>query len=179
VTLTATATVPRTPLPTRVPPTSTAPTATPTPKPTSTPTIAPTLTPTATLTMTATPTMTPTPTATATPIGPVTYSPPKELNFPTRRVKKVSALKFVTMTNPKKNKASVAITSVDLHSQNAGFNIDTPRTTCIAGRAVAAGKNCRVAIFFAPTVKGAASDTLHITGNMTNPGSITLTGAGR
>jgi len=40
-------------------------------------------------------------------------------------------------------------------------------------------KSCRVAIYFAPKANGDASDTLLITGNMSNPGSIPLSGAGR
>ncbi len=188
--ITATPTIGRTPLPTRAPTPSTS--ASITPGPTSfgggTPT--PTVTATATVTATITPTVTPTPTPTATPIGPVTYSP-SALKFPPTRMGRVSGLKFVTMTNPKKNKAAVSIMGVALSPNGkvscngqdgviCGFSIDNYRTTCIAGLSVAAGKSCKVAIYFMPTSKGAASDTLLVTGDMTNSGApIAITGTGR
>ena len=185
-TATSTPTPVRTLLPTRVPPTRT-PIVAITPTPVATPTIVPTVTPTTTATATAT--MTPTPTPTATPVGPVTYSP-GALKFPGRRVGTLSGVKFVTMTNPKKNKAAVSITGVALSPNGAvtcygaggaicGFGIDTRRTTCLPGGLLAAGKTCRVGLYFAPDASGPSSDVLLITGNMTNPGSINLTGAGR
>ncbi len=111
----------------------------------------------------------------------MTYSPKsEELKFPTRKVNTTSAIKFVTVANPKKNKAAITIGGVALQSAGAsGFNINSLKTSCIAGHPIDAGKSCRVAIYFAPKSSGAASDTLHITGNMTNSGSIALTGAGR
>jgi len=94
---------------------------------------------------------------------------------------RVSGLKFVTMTNPKKNKTGVFVTGVTLQSQGTnGFSIDNYRTTCVAGHMVAPGKSCKVAIYFTPASKGAASDTLLITGNMTNSGAqIAISGTGR
>jgi len=185
LTATATATATATPTPTVFPTTPR------TPLPTHAPTVTIRATPTPTATATATLTVTPTPTPTATPIGPVTYST-EALKFPTRRVGTVSALKFVTMSNPKKNKSSVAITGVAALLESppilcfvptggppCGFGIDVAKTTCVAGLSVAAGKSCRVAILFSPTMSGPWTGLLHITGNMTNPGSITLIGAGR
>ncbi len=173
---TSTPTVARTPLPTRVP----QPTGSPGPTSFGGGTPTPTVTATATVTATITPTITPTPTPTATPIGLVTYTP-AELKFPTTRVGRVSGLKFVTMTNPKKNRIAISITGVSLQSQGMnGFSIDNYRTTCIAGHLVAAGKSCKVAIYFMPTSKGAASDTLLVTGDMTNSGApIAISGTGR
>jgi Beta-propeller repeat/Abnormal spindle-like microcephaly-assoc'd, ASPM-SPD-2-Hydin len=185
-TATPSATITRTALPTRVPPTSTAsiaimPISTPFSPPT--PIAAQTATATTTPTITATPTATttPTPTATATPVGPVTYAPKsEEIKFPTRRINTTSALKFVTMSNPKKNKVAISITGVALQSQGtSGFNINSLETSCIAGHPVEAGKSCRIAIYFAPKASGDASDMLRITGNMINNGSIALTGASR
>ena len=139
----------------------------------------PTVSATATATATPTPTMTPTATPTATPIGMVSYSP-ASLKFPTRRVGTMSTLKFVTMTNPKKNKTAVSIAGVTLQHGQSGFQINNPKTTCIASHTVAAGKTCKVAIFFAPAISGQASDALLITGNMTNSGdAIGITGSAR
>ncbi len=139
-------------------------------------TLTPTITPTTTATLT--PTMTPTPTPTPTPVGAVIYSP-KALKFAKRALGKQSPRKFVTMTNPKKNKAAVSLTGIALQSQNSGFAIDAQKTTCIAGQAVAAGKKCRVAIVFSPATSGPTSNNLSITGNMTNPPSVTISGTGR
>ena len=47
------------------------------------------------------------------------------------------------------------------------------------GESIAAGKSCKVAILFSPAAKGEWAAALQITGNMTNPGSIGLSGAGR
>jgi hypothetical protein len=140
--------------------------------------LTPAVTATATATVTITPT--PTPTPTATPVGSVTYSPKDELKFSIRKANTTSGLKFVTMTNPRKNKAVVSITGVALQSPGtSGFNINILMTSCIAGHPVAAGKSCRVAISFAPKASGDAADTLLITGNMTNQGSIALSGTAR
>lgn len=92
-----------------------------------------------------------------------------------------SAPKFVTVTNPRKDKVTISITAVALQSQTpSGFTIDSARTTCIAGSSIAAGRSCKVAIIFAPTASGLASDTLMITGDMTNSGApIAITGTAR
>jgi hypothetical protein len=185
---TATITPTSTPTPTR--------TATIEPSPGGTPFVNGTPTPTTTVTTTMTATITPTPTATATPVGIVTYSPKsEELKFPTRKVNTVSGVKFVTVSNPKKNKAAITISSIQLGSLTApvgcwgegagqgppacGFGIDAPKTTCQAGGSIAADKSCRVAIWFSPSAKGEWTASLLITGNMSNPGAIGLTGAGR
>ena len=194
---TATITVTSTPTPLVPTPTATVAAATATPTPTPVRTLLPTRVPqptgspgptafgggtpvpTVTSTATMTATTTPTPTPTATPVGPVTYST-DALKFPTRRVDTVSGLKFVTVSNPKKNKAAVSIAEVSLQSPGtSGFNINSLKTSCIAGHPVEAGKNCRVAIYFAPKASGSASDTLRITGNMSNPAAIRLSGIGR
>ena len=60
-----------------------------------------------------------------------------------------------------------------------GFGIDALKSTCVAGGSIAAGKSCKVAILFSPAAKGEWAAALQITGNMTNPGSIGLSGAGR
>ncbi len=84
------------------------------------------------------------------------------------------------MSNPKKNIAAVLITGVSLQSLgSSGFSINSLKTNCVAGHAVEVEKNCRVAIYFAAKATGGASDTLLITGNMSNPGSITLSGTAR
>ncbi len=171
---TATPTIPRTPLPTRAIQTTPTITITPGRTPTST------LTPAVPVTATATATITPTPTPTATPVGSVTYSPKDELKFSIRKANTTSGLKFVTMTNPRKNKAVVSITGVALQSPGtSGFNINILMTSCVAGHPVAAGKSCRVAISFAPKASGDATDMLLITGNMTNQGSIALSATAR
>ncbi len=187
-TLTVTPTSGRTPLPTRVPSASVTASVTPTAAATTTITItatAPatvfaqtstaTLTPTATLTTTATPTAT----ATATPVGPVVYAP-ASLKFPKKKSGTHTAPKFVTVKNPRKDQITISITGVALQSANAGFSIDSAKTTCAPGGSIAAGKSCRVAIIFAPVLSGPASDTLLVTGNMTNSGAaVTLAGIGR
>jgi hypothetical protein len=105
-------------------------------------------------------------------------------------VNTVSAVKFVTVSNPKKNNAAVSITGVTAlvearfclapnGAPPCGFGIDSSRTTCRAGQSIAAGKSCKVAIVFSPIASGPWNGILQITGNMSNPGSISLSGAGR
>jgi len=175
-------TIPRTPLPTRVPSVTTTPSTTPTTAPTAAPTImgAPTPTQTiiATLTATATTTATPTPTAIPSPIGALKIAPPS-INFGRPQVSQTSAVRFVTVANPARNKVAAMITGIDLPS-GSGFAIDTARSTCTAGMSLARGKSCRVAITFTPPGGGAFSDNLAVTGNFNNSGQLVgLLGTGR
>jgi hypothetical protein len=82
-----------------------------------------------------------------------------------------SAPKFITVANPKSNRAAVSLAGVGLQSLSA-FSIDARRTTCKPGGAIAAGKSCKVAVVFAPIVSGPVSDILMVTGNMSNGGPI-------
>ena len=117
--------------------------------------------------------------ATPTPVGPVVYAP-ASLKFPKKKIGAHTAPRFVTVKNPRKDKVTISITGVMLQTQNAGFSVDSAKTTCTTGGSIAAGKSCRVAIIFTPVAEGAAKDVLLIFGNMTNSGEpIPITGTGR
>ncbi len=191
----------RTPLPTRTLGGPT-PDATPSVTPASTATMTPATTPTATVistasgasptvtitaTMTATPTITATPTVTATatptPVGNLKMLPVR-MNFRGVRVGKTSAPKLVQVINPKRNQGAVTITGVVLASHisgtPSGFAIDLAKSSCAMGGSIARGKKCRVAITFAPLNGGAKTDSLLITGNVSNSGQpVSLAGVGR
>jgi hypothetical protein len=180
--------VPPTPFPTRTPLPTRSTNATPiqtsvdigTPTPSATPTTTLTATPTATVTRT----MTPTPTAT--PLDTVKIAPLGR-NFRKVKVAKVSGAKVVTVRNLRKKtgNGTVTITSVQLQTQLSqlppvGFSIEAKRTTCITGKTIATGKNCKVYIRFTPLNTGPVIDSLIITGNFVNSGQpVALNGTGR
>jgi hypothetical protein len=145
---------------------------------TATPTIS------ATPTETATATSTLTPTATSTPGGSVRIAPPG-IVFRGVRVGKSSGFRAVALVNPATNKGPATITGIALQSQLSslaptGFVIQTARSTCAAGSAIARGKRCRILMSFAPVKGGTALDSLVITGNFFNSGQpVALIGTGR
>jgi len=127
--------------------------------------------------------MTSTPTPTPTPVGPLGLAP-SLLNFGKVKVGSTSAVKFVNVVNPHKNKGAATISGIELRSQmigyNSGFAIDASKSTCAVGTALARGKKCRVAITFTPPSVGIEADNLMITGNVTNSGApIELLGMGK
>jgi hypothetical protein len=186
---------PRSPIPTRVPTPTPSITPTPTPSITATPTASATATTAATATQTpistpvgtATGTIvaTPAPTATATPTATPTPQPigalhitPASINFGRVKAGASSAVRFVTVANPAKDKVSAMITDIGFRAGGNGFAIDQARTTC--GATLAKGKICRVGITFTPPGVGAYSDNFMVTGNFTNSGQIVgLLGSGK
>jgi hypothetical protein len=167
--------------PTMTPVRSPLPTRTPGPTTVATPSSTVTMTPTATVTVTAT--MTPTATAAPTPIVLLKMLPVR-MNFHRVQVGKTTAPKSIAVLNPKRNKSAVMITGVALASQKSGtpsgFAIDLAKSSCVAGGSLARGKKCRVAITFTPMSGGAKTDSVVITGNVSNSGApVSLEGVGK
>ncbi len=141
-TFSSTPTAVRTPLPTRVP--------------------SPSITPTAVPTTSETPTPTPIPP----PVGSIDAAP-NPLDFHSLKTGRLSASIFVNVSNPKRSKVPVTVMSVALSSgSGAGapvdFVLDASRSTCKPGLLLPAGKNCQVAIAFAPRSEGLKRDTLMV-----------------
>jgi len=180
----------RTPIPTPTPTPAPTPTPTPAPTPTPVPTPSPappTPTPTSVPTPQPTPRPTPkpTPAPTPTPIltppsGPATFTPTK-MTFVRRKVGTISALRFVTVANPLRNKSAMVVGGLELREQTgSNFLVDSPSTTCTPGVSLARGKHCRIGIRFAPAVSGQLSTTLLVTDSAINsPHLVQIYGTSR
>ncbi|MBB5873403.1 hypothetical protein F4553_006837 [Allocatelliglobosispora scoriae] len=116
------------------------------------------------------PTLTVALTGTGTTVGTATLvASPTSLGFGNQTVGSTSAGQTVTVTNSGTVAASIGSVTV-----SGAF---TQSTTC--GSALAAGASCTATVRFAPTATGAASGTLTVASNATNPTlAVALTGTG-
>lgn len=149
VTLTSTPTAVRTPLPTRVP--------------------SPSITPTAVPTTSEIPTPTPIPP----PLESIDVAP-NPVDFPSLKAGRMRASRFVSVSNPKRNKVPVTVMSLALGSTSGAgapidFALDASRSTCKPGARLPAGRSCKVAVTFAPRSEGLKQNTLTVNAD---PGDI-------
>ena len=102
---------------------------------------------------------------------------PQAISFGRHKLGTTSAIRMVTIVNPRVNKAPLLIDGL---SMTAGqFAIDAARTTCVNGLSLARGKSCHVGLQFAPTSSGAQSTTLVVTDSSSNgPHQVVLKGTG-
>jgi hypothetical protein len=153
--ITATPTVMRTPLPTRIP--------------------SPILTTTSTARSTASATP-----VTLPPLVESIEASPDPLDFHGVKVGRISPPRFVNVVNPESSQSSLAIARVALGGAAMNFTIDASRSTCRTGARLLPGKSCKVAIDFAPKSRSIKMDTLSIS---MAPGAVTkavrLLGIGR
>lgn len=103
------------------------------------------------------------------------------MTFVRRKVGTISALRFVTVANPLRNKSAMVVGGLELREQTgSNFLVDSPSTTCTPGVSLARGKHCRIGIRFAPAVSGQLSTTLLVTDSAINsPHLVQIYGTSR